>query len=738
MRATFFCICVALSFSSGLLASNESCPYIHFGIPQIINLHSGERIVFSPENPNDLLGITAVMFESGKGKSGEAKLQNGYFAIDLASVDPTTTIFYTDRCGNERLIRLGKDIVKADYWYSASRSFHDFLKDAYNNKGYIETEALLDLVLTSDYNPVEKASFVQHHFLSGKPVFEFEDLLSREQVLKHLKGQNGEKVAKCDCSGLSVPAEYQLSPGDIRNAEGPNGFYELGQNTGQPNPRHVANLNGRELEFFQGGVGPAKTWFAYSDGWKRDGGDFWGGEVGNSNASATPAVTDALLPNFGARIGQIFTLICSGGATRVDPNCQCEKEVEIRWFYESTIDVRAQKLQSGNGNRAVAIGEDVAVAYSVQENGPNINPTLFIPGVLRNFNSAACESNPNDSWIGDALQLTFLVAATVASIVFGGDLVGTTPSVPEQTALLAVQSGLVNQTIAQVGELLDGQPAQMVPAATCGVNAQGTPSQLVATPKEYVLEPGKSLYVGIMSSARMVSRGTRSWQSEVIIKSDFYLTAFLPAGALSGNNEPDCCDPNVQAFYWSHSFDPSLVQHNYIPAPEFSFIPPSDKTELRSKVAREIFAASPRNEFRLTPDERGDFSVPFDYAHLIGRSKFSANFCNIGFTGSDGEDPFPDIENPFHDNGTSVNKSVRSSTVKLIIYDVMGRIVQQEKTTLDRFAVPESGAWRFSPELLRKYLQSKQRSISGGQVYFVSLYNEANGEVIFQEKMVVQ
>jgi len=589
----------------------------------VVSLEAGNSVYVDVDSRYDrkLPDIIFAVDASGKPyKSG--RLKAGQYVFEKLANNLTITVFYNDLSGTAK----GIGEINTSYYEEedipVSREMHRELRALIHTQK-MSFQSIYEHVSSAPLSWAEKASFLQRYFLDGEKVSDLMDVFY--QTEKKISNPTN-KMVTCRCKQLVVLPEFVLNPGDIMNAVD-NGRIALGPVThvihhdpGSSTPNFPIMP---ELEYFVWGAGPSKLMFSYSDGYKRQNNVNFGGSVGQNLASNNPSITDTLNTTLSQNIAQTFTLLCGGGEQDI-PDCDCEKDVTLGWFYESHIDTRASLLNSNGTRRAVALGEDAAIAYYIRDDPRDSVPIMNIVGSTVNRNQSMCNAETNNDWVGSGL-------ATVASLA--GLAYTFTDTSLNGTAANAVRVALINQAVTQLGNFIDDLNQPIAIVNDCIPNIQVEPGGLISPAtslRRVKILPNKTLIFGISSGARMVNTGVKSWQSEVVIRSDFYLAAHFPSGRNSGKGEPDCCSTANLGYYWGKVVPeigpPSLIVPDYDPT--FSLAPPSDQTELRSAIAR-FFRSQVGGNYPMNINRRGDYTVDYDYGTLVGSSRLDRDFCTL-------------------------------------------------------------------------------------------------------------
>lgn len=601
--------------------------------------------------------------------------------------------------------------------------------------------------MNSRFSTAEKASFLQRYVLKGE---EFDNVRSifnaSAKIAAEVMGKSSEN--KCSCERLTVLPEFEIEPGDIRNAVNDGIIYEeLVAHVIHSQP--ASSTPGfpviPELEYYVVGAGPAKLMFSYSDGYKRNRNEAFGGTVNSSGASGDDLPEDAIRPDLSQSITQVVTLFCDGGAQDI-PDCTCEKDVELSWFYESRVHTRAFRHNTSGTRRALAIGEDIGIAYYIQEPvDVSDDPVVEIVGTAVNRNESSCNADANRDWIGSGAT----AAAAFAGLIFSF----TNDNLSGSMNVNNLRAALTTQALTQLGMFIDELDSPLPAMDNCNAEVQATPGAVIpqSTFRLLKLYPNRTLFWGVASGARMVNRGTRSWESEVVISSDFYITAEFPSGANTSGNIEDCCSATNYGYYWNRTIEaprpPQANLPNY--SPTLPLQPASDQIELRSKVARAFASNSGQSLYRFSENERGDFTVEADYGTLTSSARTDRDFCQLAVIDTVGREVGPiedgggrrftghiegdarnrvskktaplylgNIAEVFVLGSRQINSHIKASQIR--VYDVAGRFIGQ----LPLNSFPELLREDVSNQEVYKSIFEETGNISGripSGVYIVSI-----------------
>jgi hypothetical protein len=609
-----------LAGTSDALASDTSPP--DFPIPSTVDLYS-ERLasvrLLTPVNgqwaPKN---IYAFSEDGGVVISENKNADDVYEFFDLSTEVPYT-FFYVSQ--DQQVIGIGESRAKhlKGDWIDISLDFHHMLRD-WMLIDDPSKEALYDAVVNSRFDEFSKAAFLQKYFYGGEEFSSVEDILSEKNLAKY---DYDKSLMTCSCNGVRVPARYRIEPGFIPDIF-TNGLI-------QPDRRlpFVHELDQNKLEYYTQSTGPAKLWIAYSDGRKENINQWYGGSVGSLAAENEDPDSNEDVNALSQRITQVFTQLCTSNIGDLS-QCNCIREVDLHFFYESTVNVYAE-IGSGSGNkRSSAIGEDIAVAFTIQEkivDGERTADFNYIAG-FQNLESTTCNVDINTQFNTALGQTLGALGGLGATLVIG---TGTTGS-NQQQLINGLRSQFITQIVAQGATLFTNPRA---PSTTPCTQVTASEPKVIDVPALYSLKPQEPLYASIASGAQMVSTGMRSWQSDVVIASDFYLTANFPGG-LEVNNNSDCCTSKSYGFYWGKSLDGELATNNVHVSERFNYLPPSFTFEIRELLSTSFSSSSFVIEGDFIFNEYGARTVPFDYGTLIfGPFKDPSKVCQERYEGGD-------------------------------------------------------------------------------------------------------
>lgn len=601
-----------------------------FGGVHIISLDN-ENIIYVDVNTLSSTNLPEeVIATDGAGRfyTGKFDGKESYVIDDLPN-NLNLKVYYINEKGQARAIGQVETSYYEDELLPITMPFHRHLKQRIR-EGKMSLGSIVDHVMNSSFSRFEKASFLQRYVLKGNEEASIDAIFvssAKEVAEVNLKTTKN----KCSCERLTVLPEFELEPGDIRNAVNDGVIYDelvahvIASDPASSTPNFPIIP---ELEYYVKGAGPAKLMFSYSDGYKRNRNEAFGGTINSSGASGESLPTDTLRPDLSQSITQVVTLFCDGGAQDI-PDCACEKDVELSWFYESRVHTRAFRHNTSGTRRALAIGEDLGIAFYIQEprevRDEPAPIVVEVVGTAVNRNESSCNADANRDWIGSGA----VAAASFAGLVFSF----TNDNLSSSMNVNNLRAVLVNQTLTQLGSFIEELDSPLPATDNCNAEVQATPGAVIpqSTIRSLKLYPNRTLFWGISSGARMVNRGTRSWESEVVISSDFYITAEFPSGKNSGGEVEDCCTATNYAYFWNRTIEAPRPPQVNLPSytPTLPLAPASDQVELRSKVARAFTSNSGSSLYRFAINGRGDYTVRSDYGTLTSMLRSDRDFCKL-------------------------------------------------------------------------------------------------------------
>ena len=638
-----------------------------FGGVHMISLDSENVIYVDVINSEHAYLPREILATDGAGSFYEGRFdgKDSYIINNLPD-NQSLKVYYVNSRGKATAIGRVETSYYEDELLPITMPLHVHLKQLVR-ENRMSMGAVVDHVINSEFSRAEKASFLQRYILKGKEEPSIGAIFNA--VEKFAAGAIREKLqSKCNCERLTVLPEFELEPGDIRNAVNDGVIYdELIAHVVASDPS--SSTPGfpiiPELEYYVAGAGPAKLMFSYSDGYKRNRNEAFGGIINSSGASGESLPTDTLRPDLSQSITQVVTLFCDGGAQDI-PDCACEKDVELSWFYESRVHTRAFRHNTSGTRRALAIGEDLGIAFYIQEpRDIREDPVVEIVGSAVNRSESSCNADANRDWIGSGA----VAAASFAGLIFSF----TNDNLSGSMNVNNLRAVLVNQTLTQLGSFIEELDAPLPTSDNCNAEVQITPGGVIpqSTTKLVKLYPNRTLFWGISSGARMVNRGTRSWESEVVISSDFYITADFPSGKNSGGDVEDCCSSTNYGYFWNRTIEAPRPPQTNLPSysPTLPLSPASDQTELRSKVARAFNANSGSSLYRFATNGRGDFTVESDYGTLTSSNRADRDFCKLSVI-----DTVGGIFGPLGGKSGPAIVSTEGSSTTVQTYREVGRI----------------------------------------------------------------
>lgn len=453
-------------------------------------------------------------------------------------------------------------------------------------------EVFLTVRSANNLSKFEKASFIQRYFLKGKAVTSIDYLLSNSLLEDN---PNTKKSLSCDCE--NVVTSFRTAPG-LTNVN--SGILQEG------NWQVEDDVN--KLEYHLRSSGIAKAWRAYSDGGRETRNRLFGGVVGTMGQAITDVGNLGGLPNTFSQQSYIrLNLFCNGGGT-LRP-CDCEKEVKAKLFYESHLYLRTE-VGGGSGTKsAEASAQDIAVAYLLERDGTSSGSFTLIGG----FNNAAqltCNQEPNPAFLQN-IEGAISGLLPIAALFFGDTPSGSDIIEEITPELISSLIGLITT------------PAQLPPTGDCNVYNQTGAHPTIDAEPTFTLTPNQPVEVGIAAQSRLLSTGMRSWQSEAILKSDYFLAIVQPGGEAS-STKGDCCTPRTTASYMAKALPTLLLM------PDVPYITPlNSQATLQAWVADYIINTSNGNYYDFPTNSTGNVTTPFEWGFAVARRQRPYLSCQL-------------------------------------------------------------------------------------------------------------
>ncbi len=574
---------------------------------------------------------------------------------------------------------------------------------AWKDAGKLTREKLFDAIRSADMPSEAVASVLQRYFYKGEV---FESIAAIFSTGDSYEQKVSKSAMTCNCEGVSVPPNFIFNPGYVP---------EDGVSTSIVPGAISYDDDYNKLEYYTQNAGPAKMWYAYSDGWREDRNELFGATIGfdpgainpdGGTPDPSPPTTDQ---GMAQRIAQSFMLVCDGGAFEI-PNCECKQDIRIRWEYNSVISTRAETGSGSGTKRSVAAAEDIAIGYAAQEMGVGIPPTVTVAGGFRNFASNTCNAVVTDNFTSNFPGFLIRTGILIAGGLLVGDGFGDLPP-PAQAGV--IQAGAtIGNGLANNGSLFNTTEY----SGNCSSTIDRTRQFVQMIP--FQLEPNKALIVGIGAESQMTSRGMRSWQSEVTLRSNFSLAAFLPEGVNAGSAKEGCCFPRRQGYYWTKTLD--VPDNNMVDyQPILSFAPPQTDFELRNDLANWycsiVFDCQRVWNFPFVDGRR---VVDRDYRYILSARLLGNESCILPTVPSD---PFPG-GTIFGGGGfTTPTGGAADSRNSVLVYSIDGKMIRAFHPSV--FTVAEDV--RTESELMlvaQEALSQSQVSLPAG-IYIVRFPN---------------
>ncbi|MGB3798456.1 MAG: hypothetical protein WA952_01505 [Lewinella sp.] len=466
-----------------------------------------------------------------------------------------------------------------------------------------------------------------------------------------------------------------------------------------------------KFEFNLYTAGPAKTWWAYSDGYRERRNRMYGGVVGNAeDRGLMDDNINELTQDFSQRARLRFNLFCNGGNPSED--CGCRKRVDTYLMYESEISTRAQLLRGGGTKQAQAAGEDVVMAYTIERNGEP-GGIFNIQAFNRLQTESSCGARPNQAFYSDFASLVSGTLRFVAPVIGGG------------TSVLEALEDEVLEELLQQGVDLSFTPS-VINSGNCGTGLVSTqPRRLIEEDIDVYLEPNTPLELGIASRTRLLSTGMRSWQSEVVHRSGYIIAAVEKAGKDSvEDRDPACCTDRTTASYISKAI---VGEHGNSGEPIF---PINSIGDLRRETAGFIIEQTNHTfDFQdvcLAPAlgpvcfERGT-ATPFEFGKSTATARYDMLSCLIIVDpGDNGGIPFPRRSRVTI--GEEDDPDLKVKAYDLAVYSTMGQLVGQVSVPTKLYS--------------RNLLSTLDHQMIHGQLYVVVFRNSETSAVERVEKFI--
>lgn len=693
----------------------KSCEQLDFNSVVPLKVKGVYRIFANVEKENSFTPDD-IWLEDINGKNYEVTFDDSSntFVSQAIPEGINVVLKYIDGCSNivegkssSTEYNLGQIITVSNNMFALVANINALEKRGYNDILRLITE-------NNTVDNFEKLSFIQQYLLKGHSLTSFKlDDINRHPSFEKM-------MDNCNCT--VVTTYFTNTPGThLQTIEN-----DLSSRTITTN-QTVAQSN--ELELNLRSSGPAKLWHIYSDGWKRTNGTWFGGAtgaqvgIGSDGFPMVDPIVDTYL-NDGFSLPSEFVqntsirmvLFCNNGVQTEE--CGCAKEIQPTAMYESEIGVRTQVLDGGGGTkRALAFGEDAAILYRQVLSGPNAGEFQLMGADIFQV-SSSCNSDVNPQFFSSVLD----VIGDVAQIALG--FTGLTP---DSTANISSQiENLLNSI-----DTLSSTQRRFI-TGDCVSSDEERRFEFPVEP--FYLRPSEITQFALASRSRGLSMGMRSWQSEVLIKSDYRLAIFQPRGTSTIRTDDEeektqCCTDRASVA-WIYGL---IGSQDDVPTGNMNLSsdPISSDFDLRASLADELSAQSGENSIFLL--EQGRRVVPYQWGQLVG-DRDSKEGCKVLI---DDEVPPVDIDPIGNIDG---GKSYSSQAFEIkekenldclhIVYSIDGKEVGRVNGQLK---LTKSGEKIINIPLISDFLQ-KRKLVSG--IYLVSSVEE-HGEIILPTKKIV-
>jgi hypothetical protein len=589
--------------------------------------------------------------------------------VATASYDPAETVYisedlpvnqvyavgFNDLCGNtRRFAEVTTSYAKGQY-IEVSHELFEIIADISISGNSDIYNAFNTLAESSTANYYETAHYIQRYFLKGESVANIESLFRSEVVFRK---ESFMKSSDCNCEVVST--RWQALPG--MNESSDSGII----------PSSTNYMYGRdEFEYGMITSGPAKSWFAYSDGHRERRNRTYGGAIGQAaDRGVNLDNVDDLTPDFNQRVHIRLNLFCNGG--NPSASCGCRKRVDTYLAYESELTARAQTGSGGGTKEATAAGEDIAIAYTIERNGePGGIFNLIAAG--RQAIESSCGRRPNPEFYSDLASLVAGITRFVAPLVSGS-----------QTVWDALE-GEVLEELLQAGVDLSFTPSSIF-TGNCGSNLTSTePRRLIQEDIRLYIAPNTPKEIGIATRTRLLSSGMRSWQSEATHRSGYTIATVEKAGLESTrNSDPACCTDRTTTSYISKAVSGIDKDDEFVPTINSTW-------DLRREAAGWIIQESNHTfDFRNTCAAFSPTgaclstgtATPFEYGKSNAHRRYDLNNCLIAVPVRPGNGgiPFPGVgERKFSKTENS------RPQYDIVVFSTDGRRIGTSNSQTDQF-----------------------------------------------------
>jgi hypothetical protein len=704
------------SYLGGFQPKTADCESANFSSVVPLKINGDYRLYATTEEENRFFPED-IWVEDSDGATYEVTFdeKNGAYTSEKLPQGKAVILKYFDGCLNVvedksavTEYTLGQILQVSNKLFSLVVDINALEKRSYD-------DILSSILSNSTVDDLEKLSFIQQYLLKGG------SLNSTE--LKGIDQHSGYQKLKDDCNCTVVSTYFTNTPGT-----------HLQMEQDDPGSRIITTDQSvdmvNELEFNLRSSGPAKLWHLYSDGWKRTRDTWWGGAIGaqvgrdDRGFPSVDPIQDIYL-NDGLSLPAEFVqntsirmiLTCNNGVQTEE--CGCAKQIQPLAMYESEIGVRTQVLDGGGGTkRAMAYGEDAAILYRQVMTGPNAGEFELMGADLFQM-SSSCNSDVNPDFFSSIL------------------------SVIEDVALIAVSfadttSNPIDNIGNQISELLGSvdtltnTPRRIV-SGDCGFEANSRRYEF--TPEPFFLRPSEIVQFALASRSRGLSMGMRSWQSEVLIKSDFRLALFQPRGTQTIRTDDEeervqCCTERASVS-WIYGL---IEQQSDVPTVNMGLgsEPISSHFDMRASLGDALQVQISENG--LLPFINGRFVVPSQWGSIVGKRTAKEGCQVIVYDDGPGGIYGPiDLlgRGTASDDEGRFNKNDESYNCQHTVYSIDGKKIG---TVAAKLIIDEFGEKSLNTSLINEWLQNS--SLPSG-VYLVSTVNERGGMIVPTQKVIV-
>lgn len=416
----------------------------------------------------------------------------------------------TDNCGNsDHYLKIDTKVTSGEM-LTVSNNLYTGIVNYIAAPNGVQFPAYLENL--QNVSPYEKLALMQQLFFRGQP-FRFD---SGTQIPTVPDNPDGDDACFCN----AIRTVQSVEPGNIYN-----GVISDQSQPGGGNIAHMGGDNNTRTWQYLNNKGAAKWHNLWTEGYKSEPGVDYEKEVSWASTNSNVSYQHSWLR---------VAFICMDGDTRLPEACQCEKDIDFWYGYDTQVKTVAELREGAGQNHsknAVAQVEDMALAYFLRES-PQPDIQMLNKALARA--ESHCERTINEQyWTNNAALMgqTVTFLGSVFSVVQGSS------SNISQNAFSQLGTAVQNY----FNTLNQAMNTPYYNPTTCTEKSESASMQ---GHHSTALRPNEPVVMGITSFDKLFAGGRRAWHSYARINSNFSLAGYLRSNANDGTPR-HCCSPKT-------------------------------------------------------------------------------------------------------------------------------------------------------------------------------------------------